>query len=484
MIGKSLRRRRAIAAAIASTLLVGASGAGATGTPPVAPAPAPALTQAAAEQLGTQAYEYGIPLIEFDHQAAKQTSVTVPDALSDAPVNQLGNARQLATAAHQVFVQPNNDTLYTMGHLNLTHTALVLHVPAVGGHRYYSFEFLDPYTNVFHYVGTRTTGDGAGDFLITGPSFQGTVPHGLKRIRSTYDRIWLVGRTLVNGQADLPAVHRVQNGYKLIPLADYRAHGVSWTPPRPAKVVTRPRDVAVPTGVPFFDALGTALAQNPPPARDAPLLATLRAVGIGPGLHPSTEHLSSAVLAGLAAAVKQGPTTVFAIRTSIAAKSVVAHNGWFVPPPINGAYGTNYAYRAVVALNGLAANLPAEALYIVGAASNKGLLAGGHDYVIHFPAGHLPPARYFWSLTMYDQNFYLVPNALNRYALGSDTPGLKRNPDGSLDIYVSHSPPSGHVSNWLPAPASGTFEITMRLYGPRASALRGQYVYPPITETH
>ena len=96
--------------------------------------------------------------------------MTVPNSLSDAPINQLGSARQLASVQHQVFVQPNLDTLYTMGHLDLSRGPLVLHVPAVSHHRYYVFEFLDPYTNVFHYVGTRTTGDGAGSYLITGPS--------------------------------------------------------------------------------------------------------------------------------------------------------------------------------------------------------------------------------------------------------------------------------------------------------------------------
>src|SRR5581483_11060377 len=144
-------------------------------------------------------------------QARTQTSVTVPNQLSDAPINQLGNARHLANVKHQVIVQPNNDTLYSNAHLDLSAGALVLHVPAVPGHRYYSFEFLDPYTNVFAYVGTRTTGDGAGNFLITGPGWHGVVPAGMRRIRSPYGRAWAVGRTLVYGPGDLPAVHRIQD---------------------------------------------------------------------------------------------------------------------------------------------------------------------------------------------------------------------------------------------------------------------------------
>ncbi len=443
----------------------------------------PNLTEAAAVQLGTAAYNYGIPLMEFLRQARQQTSVTVPNAQSDAPLNQLGSARQLATPRNQVIVQPNNDTLYTMGHLDLSAGPLVLHVPAVSHHRYYSFEFLDPYTNVFHYVGTRTTGDGAGNFLITGPRFSGPVAKGLKRIRSAYQRVWLAGRTLVYGPGDLAAAHRIQNGYRLIPLARYLAHGLAWHPPRPSRIVTRHRSVHEPRGITYFDQLGTALAQNPPPRRDAPILRRLRAVGIGPGLHPSQEHLSAPVLAGLIAAADAGPGQVFKLRTAIAQQAVIAHHGWFVPPLINGAFGTNYTYRAVVALYGLAANRPQEALYIIGVTDpGFGFLNGAHDYVIHFAPGQLPPARYFWSLTMYDQKFFLVPNSIHRYELASHTAGLRRNPDGSLDIYVQHAVPAGHESNWLPAP-TGQFEVTLRLYGPQAAALQGVYVYPPITPT-
>jgi hypothetical protein len=189
------------------------------------------------------------------------------------------------------------------------------------------------------------------------------------------------------------------------------------------------------------------------------------------------------VLAGLAAAANGGAQEVLKQRTSVAEKSVLAHAGWFVPPFENGAFGTDYVYRAVVALFGIAANRPAEALYIIGVTdSSFAYLNGAHDYVIHFPAGQLPPARYFWSLTMYDQRFFLVPNAIRRYALGSHTRGLQRNPDGSLDIYVQHSPPAGHASNWLPSP-TGRFEVTLRLYGPKAIALQRRYTYPPIQRT-
>jgi hypothetical protein len=465
-------RRRGLVCCLALSL--------ATTLLPASGASAAAMSRRTAQQIGADGYDYGIALMEFLRQAREQTSVTIPDTKSDAPLNQLGNARQLADASRQVIVQPNNDTLYSMGHVDLSSGPLVLHVPAVPAHRYYSFEFLDPYTNVFAYVGTRTTGDGAGNYVLTGPGFKGRLPAGLHRIRSGYRRAWLVGRTLVNGPGDLASVHHIQNGYRLIPLAQFVKHGLSWRPPPPAKIVTPRATIREPAGIAFFDQLGTALAQNPPPARDASVLRELRRVGIGPGLHPSKEHLSGAVLAGLKESVSAGPAQVYALRLKVATASVVKHNGWFVPPADTGHYGTDYSFRAVVALNGIAANRPAEAIYIVGVTDQSfRYLNGAHDYVIHFPAGRLPPARFFWSLTMYDKSFFLVPNPIHRYELASHTRGLVRNRDGSLDIYVQHAPPPGHESNWLPAP-QGQFEMTLRLYGPKARALSGSYVYPPI----
>lgn len=448
------------------------------------PVQAAPLTQADAQRIGTDAYVYGIPLMEFTRQARTQTSVTVPNQLSDAPINQLGNARHLANVKHQVIVQPNNDTLYSNAHLDLSAGAVVLHVPAVPGHRYYSFEFLDPYTNVFAYVGTRTTGDGAGNFLITGPGWHGAVPAGMRRIRSPYRRAWAVGRTLVYGPSDLPAVHRVQDGYRVLPLSQYEAHGLSWRPPRPGRIITRHHVYTEPTGLAFFDRLGQYLAQNPPPRRDAAILAELRQVGIGPGLTPSREHLSPQVLAGLRAAAAGGRDHIYALRLAAATPSVLA-TGWFIPPGDTGDYGTDYKFRSVVAIYGIAANRPAEAMYIVGAADQQhALLDGSRRYRIHFDASQLPPpARYFWSLTVYDQNFFLVPNPINRYEVSSHTAGLKYNPDRSLDIYLQRDRPAGHVSNWLPAPASGQFQITLRLYGPKAPALSRTYVYPPIVRT-
>ncbi len=441
-------------------------------------------TEAQAYAAGTDAFVYGVALMEFVRLQREHTSVTVPNAYGDSPFNQLSNERHLTGAAHQPNVQINNDTLYTYSHLDLSRGPLVLHIPRIPGHRYFVMQFLDPYTNDFAYVGTRTTGDGGGNWAITGPRFHGRLPAGIKRIRSRYNLVWLSGRTLVYGKSDLPAVHKVQDGYKLIPLKDFERYGLNWVPPRPKRIIKAARKATLPTGIAFFDQLGTALAKSPPPERDAPILREMATMGIGPGRQPSKENLSPGVLAGLTSAADNGLATVNTLRLKAALANGAQHNGWFVPPPDTGRYGTDYSLRSIIAVNGIGANIPREAMYVIGFETPaSGLVTGDHHYVIHFAAHQLPPARYFWSLTMYNYAFYLIPNPINRYSIGNRTPGVRYNADGSLDIYIQSTPPAGHASNWLPCPSSGQFEMTLRMYGPRTNALDGTYHYPAITQT-
>ncbi len=459
-------------------IAVTAASALATATPATAGAP---LTEAQAQALGTEAYVYGIPLLEFERQQQTQTSVTVPTDLSDAPINELGNQTGFADVAHQVIVAPNVDTLYSMAHLDLSAGPIVLHVPAVPDHHYYVFEFLDPYTNVFHYVGTRTTGDGAGTYVITGPRFHGRIPVGTHRIRSAYDHIWLAGRTLVYGPTGLTAAHRIQAGYRVMPLRDFEKSGLAYAPARPKTIITKHTVASLPTGLAFLDELGTLLAQDPPPARDHAILTALAAAGIGPGLHPSRSNLPATTVAGLLAGVQAGPAAVYSDRTSVVVQSVLKHHGWYVAPSVIGNFGTDYALRAVVAVYAIAANIPAEALYPVGTLDNhNAFLTGADRYVIHIPKGDFPPVRFYWSMTAYDANLFLVPNPINRYSISQFTPGLKYNADGSLDIYLQSTPPAGHRSNWLPTPSTGRFEVILRMYGPKRAALDGSYDYPPI----
>jgi hypothetical protein len=126
-------------------------------------------------------------------------------------------------------------------------------------------------------------------------------------------------------------------------------------------------------------------------------------------------------------------------------------------------------------------NVPQEAMYWTTSKDGAGhTLSGTHDYILHFPAGQLPPNHAFWSLTMGDTKNHFVPNPINRYSV-SDRSDLVPNADGSVDIYIQNIVPAGHESNWLPAP-SGNFILWLRAYLPGQMILDGKYNVPAVVQ--
>ncbi len=127
------------------------------------------------------------------------------------------------------------------------------------------------------------------------------------------------------------------------------------------------------------------------------------------------------------------------------------------------------------------ANVPEEAMYWTTTKDSLGQrLNGQHDYILHFPAGQLPPNDAFWSLTMTDLQSHMLANPINRYSVG-DKSGLVTNADGSIDIYIQSAAPAGHEPNWLPAPA-GNFKLWLRAYLPGPAILDGKYHVPPVVK--
>jgi hypothetical protein len=312
------------------------------------------------------------------------------------------------------------------------------------------------YTDNDFILGTRTRGGGGGTYRIVGP---GQTASGPNVVRLSTPHGWLLGRTLVDGPADLPAVRAVQDGLRL-----EGPPGV--TPPAYA----RRGDGALA----YFGSMGELLRSDPPPARDA---AAVRRMG--PLLNTETARFTPEALKQIEAAVEAARA---AIRSGPGANVV---QGWNYPPASLGNFGQDYRFRAAVALGGLAALPPAEAMYMNPAAERGRMFLGPGPYRLHFAKGQMPPVDGFWSLTMYEATpegqFFLVRNPAQRYSIGDRTPGLKTNADGSLDIWIARADPGGEKSaNWLPAPASGPFTLSFRAYLPRADLLGGRYRLPAI----
>lgn len=425
-------------------------------------------------ELGLDAYRYGLPLLTMQKTYDNQTSIDVSNGRGFGPVNQLNPVRSFITPEDRSVVAPNLDTLYSISWLNLKKQPQIIHVPKIKG-RYFDIPLMSPYTENFANLGSVEQTP-PGDYAVVGPGDRRThLPKGVTRVKSPYDRVWIIERIYADNAsaADQAKVHKLQDKITVVPLNKY-GHK-SWTPKTPKHPDTTIDNPSLPTGMDFYDQLGNQLAKFPPPAADQPEMEKLAEIGVGVGLHPSTDaSLDPDVLAGMQAAIAAGPAAVYADAQALYAAGFAAKNGYLVTP--TGAYGTDYRLRAVITQVGVGALLPEQAVYPLSLLDRTGKpLNGSKKYVIHIPAGALPPVAQqgFWSMTMYDGDGFIVANSIDRYVI-NDRSDLHVNADGSMDIYLQAEAPTDpqQAQNWLPAPAGG-FRILWRLYNTQPSAIPG-----------
>lgn len=435
------------------------------------------LDEKEAEAIAAEAYIYGYPLITMDMTRRVMTNVAAP-ANGRAPMGQFANSREYPNATFRDITAPNADTLYSTAWIDVTNEPYVLHVPDEND-RYYLMPMLSAWTNVFADPGKRTTGTQAADFAITGPGWSGTLPSGLKEIKSPTNIVWILGRTYSTGTPeDYKAVHEIQDKYSLTPLSFW---GKPYTPPTGKVDPNIDMKTAVRDQVnrldakTFFTLLANLMKKNPPGIEDTSILDRIAKIGIIPGKPFDANKLDSAITRAIDNAPKAAQEKIMAH----AAKAGKIENGWVVTKD-TGQYGTNYLQRAYVTAIGLGANLPQDAVYPVAEVDSEGKpFDGANRYVIHFDKNKTPPANGFWSLTMYDDQFFFVNNPLNRYTL-SPRNALNYNSDGSLDLYIqANSPGLDKEANWLPAP-KGKFVLMLRIYWPRDALLNGTWQPPAV----
>jgi hypothetical protein len=201
---------------------------------------------------------------------------------------------------------------------------------------------------------------------------------------------------------------------------------------------------------------------------------------VGPGLSPADANLPADVLQALGEGVEAEAAELPTQSRLDVLTQALASGGWLTLDPRVGRYGTNYLLRAQLAILGIGANTPEESVYPTALADSAGgLLTGANRYRLVFRRDQLPPVRGFWSITMYDFDGFLVPNAAKRYSLGPTHPPLVRRGDGSIVIAIQRTRPAEQEVNWLPAPAGG-FRLNMRLYWPKPAVLRGDWHPPPV----
>jgi hypothetical protein len=377
---------------------------------------------------------YGFPLVD-SYRVQHAFFVDAANAEDKGPWNTISNTARVYTPEDRTIQTPNSDTPCSSVGLDLRAEPIVLTLPRGDPRRYVSVQLIDAYTHNFAYLGSRTTGNDGGSFLIAGPQWKGEPPRGITQvIRSETSFTFALYRTQLFDAADIEAVKQVQAGYRVQTLSQFL--GVPTPQPAPLPDFPRPQTAEQQkTSADFFGPMNFVLGLSPTHPSEKTLMARFAKLGIGPGLRFDAASLSPE----LCAAVEAGMA-----------------DAWQ-------SFGTF------------------KATQIVDSAGGK--LDGARSrYTLRFARGQLPPVDAFWSLTMYElPSSLLSANPIGHYLLNSPMlPAMKRDPDGGLTLIVQHDSPRKDLeSNWLPAP-DGPFWMVLRLYRPKAAALERTWKEPAV----
>ncbi|OPZ94180.1 MAG: hypothetical protein BWY74_00770 [Firmicutes bacterium ADurb.Bin419] len=365
-------------------------------------------------------------------------------------------------------VTPNVDTVYCTAWLDLSQNPVVLNAPDTDD-RYYVMQIMDAYSNTFSSIGRRTTGTKAGKFAIVGPDWKGVLPSGLTAVKSPTNTAWLLGRVLSKGEDDVEEAMKILKQFTLTSLdGDTSPYVV-----KPANKLLLENKVEDLNAIDFFKTMTDLMILNPTTGNEF-FLKQFEYIGINLTYGFDAGKLDQDTIRGLNRAAKDA---FLIISNSMEEINHRFSNGWVTYTGM-GAYGDQFLMRAFIAYMGLGANVDEEATCPRTFTDDQGnQLNGEYKYVLHFDKGQLPTVEAFWSVTMYDKDFYLVQNDIDRYAIADYAP--EYNDDGSLDIYIQNSQPINHISNWLPAPEDD-FNLLLRLYQPSAKILNGTYEVPGV----
>ncbi|MFI0848750.1 DUF1254 domain-containing protein [Mesorhizobium sp. IMUNJ 23232] len=445
-----------------------------------------ALTVDEARSIATDAYVYGYSLITTEVTRVQMTSVDKVEGLR-GPMGHFINVERYPPADYRGVSAPNADTLYSAAWLDLGDEPWVLSYPDMG-ERYFLFPMYSLWMPVIHSGGSRTTGEKAHKFLLTGPGWSGEVPEGMTRVEVPTRYMLTLARTYADGtEADYEAVNALQAQYDIRPLsaegkADYTYVAPPFNPDPGFSLTDKPQEVILGFGTEgYFDRLAELMCKTAPPAaEDAPMLAEMAKIGI----EPCKDFDLAALGPDAAAALETLPQDALKKIGDNQPSLGVELNGWTVTKGV-GAYGTDYMKRAVVAAFGWPANLQQDAVYPYTLKDADGQpLSGEHKYTLTFAKGQEPPVSGFWSITMYeiDQGWWFVPNKLNKFTV-SPRNHLVPNDDGSVTLYFQNeSPGADKEANWLPAP-KGSFIPMLRMYWPKEtnpSILDGSWTPPSV----
>jgi hypothetical protein len=435
-----------------------------------------AISPAQIRSIAREAYIYGYPMVQT-YLTMYAFSIDKGNPQYKGPFNAPLSFARVFTPDDSAFVTPNSDTPYTFLSLDLRAEPMVLSVPSIEKNRYWVFQMMDLYTFNFDYLGTRTSGNSGGTFLVAGPRWKGSVPAGITRVlRPETEFINVVGRTQLFNPADLDQVKKIQAGYKAQPLSAFlgqaappAAPAIPWIAPVPPAQMK--------SSLQFFNVMSFLLQFCPVQPSETGMRGAFAGIGIGPGESIDAGRLSAEMKAALQEGMTDGQKEIDDRRASSGGD-------------ISNFFGTraflhnDYVARATGAQMGIGANSKEEAMYPLYEKDSNGNPLDGSNarYTLHFNKGEFPPVNAFWSLTMYNlPQQLLVKNRIGRYLINSPMlPNLKLDSEGGLTIYIqSDSPGKNEESNWLPAPKA-PFMLAMRYYLPKPELIQGIWKSPPV----
>jgi hypothetical protein len=427
--------------------------------------------------IAKEAYIYGFPVVT-NYKTLYTQAVDKGSKDYRAPFNQVASLANVATPEDKFVVTPNSDTPYSFLWMDLRAEPIIVTMPRIEKSRYYTGQMIDLYTYNFAYLGTRSYGNDGGTFMIAGPEWKGETPKDVKAVmHSDTEFAYLLARTQLFNPADLNNVKKIQAGYHAEPLSQYlkqptpaAAPAVNWPPPS-ADMLTTPA---------LFTYLNFMLQFCPTVPSETDLMARFAKINIGAGKTFDFSKLSAESQKAVTDGIADAGTDMADLMKQINDDQVSSSDFFGTREFLKG----NYLYRYAGAKLGLYGNSGEEAIYLAYFvdANHQPLDASKASYTMTFRKGQLPPAKAFWSLTMYDgKTQLLVANPLKRYLLNSTMlKSFKNGADGSLSLYVQkESPGAAKEANWLPAP-DGPFYAILRIYMPAPEVLNGTWKKPQM----
>jgi hypothetical protein len=447
---------------------------------PVAGAP---LSKEYVASVGRMAYLWGWPLVNMANRL-KIFSMAPHKGLLDgvlpvAPANQLAMLSDYVSPNQRFVTSPNQDVVYGAGFFALDQDAVVIQVPDFGK-RYWIYQVVNQRSDSFARFGSQY-GTQPGRYLLVGPDWQGETPAGFKAVyRSSTNINAIFPRVFLDDTAeDRVAVQPLINQIMAYPLKDDSGalQTTEWnklpTIPNPNKSNSAETRWVAPEK--FFAQLPSVMAQVPPLPGEEALYAWIGSV-------LQAAQKDPALMQTLIDTAQQTEAEVIAPMFEFRNNGVDAGNGWRTQKN-SARFGTDYFQRTATAKGNMFSNMPEETLYFGADFDSQGQrLSGDKAYSVTFAKGQTPPVNGFWSLTLYNEQHFFVPNELNRFSLGTKNKNLKYNPDGSLTFYVqAQSPGSSKEANWLPS-AAGPISLYIRAYSPKAEVVKGKWVAPVIEQ--